>query len=146
MKTQQSDTHDLRMERRLEAPVERVWEALTARDWIPRWYGPGNDFEIEVLEWECRVGGGYRVAMHAGEETHTCYGTFRTVEPRRRVAYTWAWEGQPPMDTLVTFQIQPDGDSTQLIFTHEGFPAEEAREQHQQGWTGSLEQLAAAVG
>jgi uncharacterized protein YndB with AHSA1/START domain len=46
------------------------------------------------------------------------------------------------MDTLVTFDLSADGESTRLLLTHEGFPADEARDHHNQGWTGSLERLA----
>jgi uncharacterized protein YndB with AHSA1/START domain len=138
--------YELKLERTLDAPVERVWSALTEAGEIARWYGPGDDFRIEVLEWECRVGGRYRVAMHHKDgQTHTCFGVFEDLEPNRRIAYTWSWEGQPPMDTMVTFALAAEGDRTRLDFTHEGFPAEEAREQHRMGWMGSLERLAAVV-
>jgi uncharacterized protein YndB with AHSA1/START domain len=138
--------YELKLDRTLNAPVERVWKALTEGAQIARWYGPSDDFRIEVMEWDCRVGGDYRVAMHHKEgQTHTCFGTFKTLLPNERIAYSWAWEGQPPMDTLVTFELAAEGDRTHLSFTHAGFPAEEAREQHRMGWTGSLERLQGAV-
>jgi uncharacterized protein YndB with AHSA1/START domain len=134
--------YELKLEESLKAPVERVWAALTEAEAIRKWYAPSGDFRIEVHEWDCRVGGNYRVAMHHKEgEIHTCHGTFQTLEPMRRIAYTWAWEGAPPMETLVTFEIEKAGEGTRLAFSHTGFPAEEAREQHRMGWTGSLLRL-----
>lgn len=138
--------YELKLERTLHAPVDRVWAALTEADQITQWYGPGDEFRIEVLEWDCRVGGKYRVAMHHKDgQVHTCFGVFEALEPNQRIAYSWSWEGQPPMDTLVTFALSVDGDRTRLDFTHSGFPAEEAREQHRMGWNGSLERLASVV-
>ena len=147
MKAGTSTGYELRLERELNAPIDRVWAALTDGGQIARWYGPGKDFRIEVQEWDCRVGGSYRVAMHHSDDggTHTCYGVFRTVEPNRRLAYTWAWEGAPPMDTLVTFELEDKAGQTLLGFTHTGFAAPEARDAHRNGWTGSFDRLAKAV-
>jgi uncharacterized protein YndB with AHSA1/START domain len=142
MTTGTSKKYELKIERTLDAPVSRVWAALTEAERIPRWYAPGDEFTIEVHEWDCRVGGSYRVAMHHEQgQGYTCFGTFKEVEPEKRVSYTWAWEGQPPMDTLVTFALTSEGARTHLSFQHTGFPTEEARENHRKGWTGSLSRL-----
>jgi uncharacterized protein YndB with AHSA1/START domain len=147
MTTTNPASFDLKMARTLDAPVDRVWTALTDADQIARWYGPGEAFRVEVLEWDCRIGGKYRVAMHQEDgPTHTCFGVFQALERNQRIAYTWAWEGQPPIDTVVTFTLTPDGEGTRLEFAHTGFPAEDVREQHRMGWTGSMERLATLVG
>lgn len=140
--TEQTKAHELRLERSLEAPAQKVWQALTRGEEIARWYGPSDAFTIEVLEWDCRVGGSYRVAMRDPTGlTHTCFGEFREIEPPRRLTYTWSWEGQPPMDTLVSFELTENRGNTTLHFSHTGFPSPEARDQHEMGWTGSLERL-----
>ncbi|HUP20111.1 MAG TPA: SRPBCC domain-containing protein [Gemmatimonadota bacterium] len=137
---------ELKLERSLSAPIADVWSALTRGEEIARWFGPSDAFRIDVLEWDCRVGGGYRVAMHAPDgNIHTCHGTFREIEEPRRLAYSWSWEGQQPMDTLVVFQLTGKGNETRLRFSHTGFPSEEARDQHETGWSGSLERLARIV-
>ncbi|MQA89202.1 MAG: SRPBCC domain-containing protein [Gemmatimonas sp.] len=137
---------ELELERSLRAPRQRVWQALTQGEEIGRWYGPSDDFRVDVVEWDCRPGGSYRVAMHAPDgNTHTCFGTFREVEAPRRLSYTWSWEGQPPMDTLVTFELAEDGEMTKLRFSHTGFPSVESREHHKTGWTGNLDRLARLV-
>ena len=60
-------SHELNFERTLKAPVSRVWAALTEAARIPEWYAPGDEFRIEVLEWDCRVGGRYRVTRRGIE-------------------------------------------------------------------------------
>ncbi len=138
----EASTYELKFERKLKAPRPRVWAALTDAVQIARWYGPADDFRIEVKEWDCRVGGGYRVAMHNKDgQTHTCFGVFKVVEREARISYTWSWEGAPPMDSLVTFEIGGEGAETTLTFTHVGFPSEETKERHEMGWTGSLGRL-----
>jgi uncharacterized protein YndB with AHSA1/START domain len=144
--TRDTKSTDLTLERTLHAPIRNVWKALTHGEEIARWFGPSDEFTIEVLEWDCRVGGGYRVAMHAPDgNTHTCFGVFRTVEEPRRLSYTWSWEGAPPMDTLVAFELEEDGTDTRLRLSHGGFPSHEVRDQHEMGWTGSLERLSRRV-
>ena len=139
-------THELKLERSLHAPIATVWRALTTATEIARWFGPSDDFRLEVLAWDCRPGGGYRVAMHDPTgNTYTCVGQFREVDEPHRLSYTWSWEGQPPMDTLVAYDLTEAGETTQLRFSHTGFPAEEARAQHEQGWTGSMARLQRTV-
>ena len=86
------------------------------------------------------------MVMHAPDgKTHSCHGTFKEVAAQQRLSYSWSWEGAPPMDTLVVFELAREGERTRLKFRHIGFPNEEARANHEQGWTGSLERLARHV-
>ena len=147
MNPESSGPFELRFEHTLKATTSRVWSALTEASQIARWYGPGDDFRVEVEEWDCRVGGKYRVAMHPKEGgLHTCQGVFKTIEPERRISYTWSWVGAPPMDSLVTFELEGREGVTLLKFTHEGFPTQDVSDRHLMGWTGSLARLAKEVG
>ncbi len=133
---------ELRFERRLKAPPEVVFTALTTREAIGRWFGPSDEFDITVHDWDCQVGGKYRVEFNTpAGETHIVGGEFKTIVPNRTLAYAWAWEGQPPVDTLVTFQIAGTGDDTELQFSHEGFPSEDMRDHHETGWKKSVARL-----
>jgi len=146
--TPKTKAYELEMERTLQAPIAKVWDALTDRELVGRWYGPTEDFRTEVLEWDFRVGGKYRIAMHAPDgNTHTCYGVFSEITPMKRVSYTWSWEDQDPMDSLVTFELSEKGGQTHLQFRHSGLPTEDSRVHHEKGWiglVGRLEQLVAA--
>ena len=130
----------------LNAPVEHVFNVLTQGEHIPNWYGPSDDYKVAVKEWDCKVGGKYRVEFNtpAGDR-HVVVGEFKELVPNSKVAYSWSWADQPPMDTLVTFELKPDGDKTALTFSHVGFPMEDIRDHHNEGWTGSLERLGRAV-
>lgn len=137
----------LKFDRTLDASVETVYEALTAKHAIRKWFGPRDDFEITVHAWDCRVGGRYEVEFKTPTgEVHTCYGEFKELVPMKKVSYTWSWKEQPPMDTLVSFVLEANGAKTDLTMTHEGFPAEDVRAHHEQGWTGSIERLLRFVG
>jgi len=98
-------------------------------------------------EIDVRVGGRYRmVAYSADGEVHEVGGTYREVIANEKLVFTWAWRSTPERESLVTVQLQPDGNGTLLTLTHEQFFDEPARERHLSGWTETLEKLAALLG
>lgn len=146
MTTQTSKGVSLKLERTLSAPADTVFRALTEPAELARWYGPSDEYTVEVHTWDCQPGGQYRISMkHVGGNVHTVGGEFREVRPGRRLSYTWAWEQQPPLDTLVVFDLAPAGAGTRLTLTHSGFPSTEVSGEHQKGWTGCLDRLMQAV-
>src|ERR1700730_7203317 len=100
------------VERTFNAPVARVWQALTGADEMRIWYFGLKEFKSEVgFEFEF-------VVEHEGTTyLHLC----RVIEviPQKKIAYTWRYKGQPG-DSLVTFELSADGNRTKLRLTHEG--------------------------
>jgi uncharacterized protein YndB with AHSA1/START domain len=120
------------IERTFNAPVGRVWKALTDVDQIRQWYFDLKQFKPEVgFEFEF-------VVDHEGNKYHhLCRITEVVLE--KKLAYTWRYKGEPG-DSLVTFELFADGDKTRLKLTHEGietFPktAAYARKNFEAGWT-----------
>ena len=121
------------VERTFNAPVARVWKALTDADEMRVWYFDLKEFKPEVgFEFEFTV-------EHEGMKYHhLCRVT--EVIPQKRIAYTWRYKGEPG-DSLVTFELSADGNKTKLRLTHEGletFPKTPAyaRKNFEAGWTG----------
>jgi len=80
----------------------------------------------------------------------TALGEYREVRRPERVVYTWTWEGNEDAmsgsaDTLVEVEFAADGDGTIVTLTHSGFGNDEIAGMHEQGWTGTLAQLAEHV-
>src|SRR5213592_2004405 len=120
------------IERTFNAPIARVWKALTDAEDMRRWYFDLKEFKPEVgFEFEFAV-------EHEGTKyCHLCKVT--EVNPLRKLAYTWRYQGQEG-DSLVTFELFPEGDKTRLKLTHEGietFPKTPAyaRKNFEAGWT-----------
>ncbi len=135
---------DERMEltRVLGASPAEVFAAWTDPEILGRWFAPG-EMSARVAELDARPGGRFRVEMHhPSGVVHTVSGSYREVEPNRRLVFTWAWEGDDAPETTVTVQLRPVGDETELVLTHEGFPTRELAEQHTHGWGGSTQKLA----
>jgi len=120
------------IERTFNAPVERVWKALTDVAQMRQWYFDLKEFKPEVgFEFQF-------VVEHEGTTyDHHCKVT--DVIPQKKLAYTWRYKGHEG-DSLVTFELFVDGDKTRLKLTHEGldtFPkiSAYARENFEKGWT-----------
>ncbi len=124
------------MERTLDAPVARVWQALTDVDQMRQWY-------FDLKEFKPRTGFGFEfVIEHEGNNYHhLCRVT--EVIPQKKIAYTWRYKDQPG-DSLVTFELSPDGEKTRLKLTHSGietFPKTPAyaRKNFETGWTAIID-------
>ena len=135
----------LRMSRTFQAPRQRVFDVWTRPEHLSRWWGVQQDYTAAIVEIDLRVGGRYRLGMKAPDDTlHVVVGEFREVVPPEKLVYTWSWEqGMPDTtdmrETLVTIEFIDKGDSTEMVLTHELFPTEEARDQHDQGWKMMME-------
>jgi uncharacterized protein YndB with AHSA1/START domain len=116
-------------ERRFEAPRERVWRALTEPEELAGWLA-----EAEI---ELRVGGSIVLKFDDGDER----GTITELREPELLAYTWN-EGET--DSLVRFELEPDGDGTRLMLRHT-FEGEVDLSSYGGGWHHHLEQLVAQM-
>ena len=119
------------VERTLDAPVARVWSALTDVDQMRQWYFDLKEFRPEVgFEFEF-------VVEHEGNRYHhLCKVT--EVIPEKKIAYTWRYKGESG-DSLVTIELFPESNMTRLRLRHEGletFPKTPAyaRKNFEAGW------------
>ncbi len=132
MTTKNELTEAVIMERTFDAPVERLWKALTDVDQMREWYFDLEEFKPEVgFEFE------FIVEHQSRKYHHLC--KIIEVVPQRKIAYTWRYKGEQG-DSLVTFELFAAGDKTRLKLTHTGletFPDTPAfaRKNFNEGWT-----------
>src|SRR3954453_1311878 len=89
---------------------------------------------------DLRSEGAYRWTINPG---HTAAGTFREVEPGRRIVYGWGLRGRdelPPDASTVTGTNQPAPAGSRVPLSHEGLTVEQAA-MHAEGWNHYLERL-----
>jgi uncharacterized protein YndB with AHSA1/START domain len=136
----------LTLVRRIKAPPARVWAALTQPEQMMQWWSPDAGPTLSVVA-EVRPGGRFSVVFRLlnGEE-HNPTGTYREVDPERKLVFTWNLPGAPEPETLVTFLLKPLDGGTELTLIHERLPDDAARDSHVRGWSGLLDKLPAFLG
>lgn len=114
------ETKPLIVEYSYNAPVERVWKAITERDQMKDWY-----FELE----EFKAEEGFRFQFTGGDENvqylHECEVVI--ADPPHKLSHSWTYpeyEGY----SVVTWELFSEGEhKTRLRLSHEGlesFPQE----------------------
>ena len=142
----------LRITRVFAAPRDVVFRAWTEPGQLKNWWGVQANYTTPIAEIDLRVGGKYRLGMQAPDSEHpfVVAGTYREVSAPENLVYTWTWEQHDnesnpdfqPAETVLTVEFRDLGGKTEVVLTHEKFPDENMRDEHSQGWTGCLDQLA----
>ena len=121
------------VERTYDAPVETVWRAITDRNLMKEWY-------FDLREFRPRVG--FEFTFTGGTDAHQYLHRCRILEvvDRKRLRHSWRYEGYEG-NSVVSFELFPEGRKTRLVLTHEGletFPSSNpdfARANFVEGWT-----------
>jgi uncharacterized protein YndB with AHSA1/START domain len=133
----------------INAPVSRVWKALTDYREFGAWFKVDLDAPFEAgKEARGRV-------THPGYEHVTWRAMVRQIEPERLFSFTWHPYGvDKDVDytkeepTLVEFRLEPMPTGTRLTLTESGFdkvPAhrrDEAFRMNEQGWSQQMTNIA----
>ena len=127
----------LTLTRRLRATPEKVYAAWADPLNLVQWFAQGQARPGSMrAELDVRVGGRYRIGWTDEKgEPFEVGGIYREVVPNERLKFTWAWHSTPERESLVTVQFRPDAAGTLLIFDHEQFADEAARDNHKRGWS-----------
>jgi len=133
-------TLDVANEIRIDAPVERVWDAVTRMgSWWPHRFREGSTVGFEPV-----VGGRFYEEWGSGEGA--LYGVVtRIFGHHLSVAGPMGMDG--PVTAVWTIDLVEDGSGTLLKGTHRAFGDidEEARASYTSGWGEVFEALRAAV-
>ncbi len=122
------DRHDVTVRRVFDAPPERVFQALTDPQLVPRYWGPRR-FETMIEEMDVRPGGRWRFIHHDPErgDRFTFGGVFHTVEPPERIVQTFEFDGVPGHVSLDTAILEPMNGGTKYT-AHTVFQSVEDRD------------------
>lgn len=141
-----SDT-ELRLERLIAAPPERVFAHWVEPALLVKWWGPeGYDIPDHALD--IRPGGHWRTTMRSPDgKLHVVSGLYRRIEPPRHLAFSWAWEenGARGHETEVEVSFEPAPGGTRLTIVQKEFATAHSRDLHAQGWGSTLNCLAETV-
>jgi uncharacterized protein YndB with AHSA1/START domain len=134
MKTKENKIPEgpLVIERTLNAPLSRVWKAITDKEEMKRWYFDLKEFKPQKgFEFQ------FDIPHNNTLFCHRCKVTEVIVE--KKIVYSWRYEGHEG-NSLVTFELFNEGGKTRVKLTHEGletFPrtADFEKKNFVAGWT-----------
>jgi uncharacterized protein YndB with AHSA1/START domain len=102
----------------LSAPLRQVWEAWTDARQLG-WFGSDPEGTVIQARADARRGGRYEITFENSDGSrYTCMGTYLTVEPPRRLEFTWTWAGREHHTERVRVGLAAGGDGTVLRFEH----------------------------
>lgn len=121
------------LERIFNAPIARVWQAISNEDQLRQWSFDMTGFRPEV---------GVEFTFPGENEGRTFIHLCKVLEviPGRKLSYSWRYRGFEGISYL-TLELFDEGGKTRLKLTHEGletFPQDNpdfARKNFEQGWT-----------
>jgi uncharacterized protein YndB with AHSA1/START domain len=148
------------IERSFDAPVNLIWQMWTVAEHFKAWYGPAGA-TIPVAKMDVRPGGKRLVCLEIqtpdGPMQMWFSGEYRDVVENKRLVYTESVSDHNglvlspsdtgttqshPTTTEVRVELSEMGDSTYMLMTHTGIPADSPGAA---GWAMALDKLATYV-
>ena len=122
------------IERTYQASISKVWNALTDKDQMKKWYFDLPEFKAEIgFEFQF-----YGQGRKGEKYLHICKVTEVIFE--KKLTYCWRYHNYPG-NSFVSFELFEDGNNTRIKLTHEGIHSFEnnnpdfAKESFAAGWT-----------
>jgi uncharacterized protein YndB with AHSA1/START domain len=117
----------------IEAPAERIFEALADPRQRVRWWGVAGKFQVTHMESELRPGGAWVMrGTGMGGKPFTLRGVYCAIERPHVLEFTWQPDWEEP-ESLVRFDLDEREGSTTVRVTHSGLSSQASRERYQ-GW------------
>jgi uncharacterized protein YndB with AHSA1/START domain len=135
----------VQVRRRLRAGAEQIFDLWTKPDLMVRWMSPYPHAVECKASCDLRPGGAFSIVMSSQGSSREVSGIYVQIDRPRKLVFTWIGPLTNNVDTLVTVELNPLGDETELVLTHERLPTPAIREGHTVGWGNILDHLVSAV-
>ncbi len=145
---------DFTLTRRFKAPRPVVFRAFVDPGHMQHWWAP-RGFTMLSCALDLREGGAWRMRIKSDESgaIQTEVGVYREIREPERLSFTHAWvrgNGTLTPTTLVTVRFTEwragARGGTEVSFHQEDFASAAACQSHEEGWSTSLDKLAAYFG
>jgi uncharacterized protein YndB with AHSA1/START domain len=135
----------VQIRRRFEAAAEQIFDLWTKPELMVRWMSPFPGTVECRATCDPRPGGAFSLVMTSPEARREVSGTYLEVDRPRKLAFTWTGPLTNGVETLVTVELIPRGDETDVVLTHERLPTSAIVDGHTRGWGIILDHLAQAL-
>lgn len=135
----------LNVTRTINAPINSVFDAWLNAETLAKFMMPMQGMPQPKTEADGREGGGFTILMAVGEEEVPHKGTYLEVKRPNRLVFTWQSPFSPDDSTVTILFKALNDETTEIDFTHVKFLNEEARDNHEKGWSVIINTLAALL-
>lgn len=132
----------VQIRRRVKAGPEQIFDLWTKPDLMVRWMSPFPGAVDCKASCDLRPGGAFSLVMTSADASRDVSGTYVQIDRPRRLVFTWIGPLTNNVNTLVTVELNPRGDETELVLTHERLPTPAIHDGHTRGWGHILDHLA----
>ncbi|WP_265130224.1 SRPBCC family protein [Chryseobacterium oranimense] len=124
---------------KINAPLEKVWNALTDKNEMKSWYFDIRDFVLET---------GKEFNFYEPGEAKKYHHQCRILEivPNRKLKHTWLYPEFSDAVTTVTWELQEEGSGTLVTLTHDNIESFDSLGENfssksfTEGWNGIIGQ------
>ena len=101
---------------KVNAPIEKVWNALTVKEQMKNWYFDVPDFEPKI---------GNNFSFYGGDENEEYHHFCEIVDliPNEKLKHSWTYPEISKEKTLVKWELKPENEGTIVTLTHKGLEA-----------------------
>ena len=98
------------------APLDKVWNAITNKEQMKNWYFDVPDFEPKI---------GNNFSFYGGDENEEYHHFCEIVDliPNEKLKYSWTYPEISKEKTLVKWELKPENEGTIVTLTHKGLEA-----------------------
>jgi uncharacterized protein YndB with AHSA1/START domain len=121
------------IEKSFEAPISKVWKAITTSDQMKQWYFDITEFKTEQgFEFQFYGGSEFKKYLHICKIIEVIMG--------KKISYSWSYDGFPGKSILTYELSEENNNKTKLKLIHEGletFPDDNpdfAKKSFAEGW------------
>jgi uncharacterized protein YndB with AHSA1/START domain len=132
-------SHPIIIEQKVNASAEKVWKALTDINEMKIWYFDIPDFIPEE-------GAVFNFYEPGDEKKYHHQAEILEIIPEKKLKHTWFYPEFSDQKTIVTWELEPQGESTWIRLTHENIDGFNdlgenfSEKAFKEGWTQLTEQ------
>ncbi len=101
---------------KVNAPLDKVWNAITNKEQMKNWYFDVPDFESKI---------GNNFSFYGGDENEEYHHFCEIVDliPNEKLKHSWTYPEISKEKTLVKWELKPENEGTIVTLTHKGLEA-----------------------
>ncbi|MFZ4929323.1 SRPBCC family protein [Chryseobacterium sp. Mn2064] len=96
----------------INAPANKVWNALTNKSEMKFWY-------FDILDFDLEVGKVFNFYEPGGENKYHHQCEIVEIIPNKKLKHTWSYPDFSDLKTMVTWELVLENDITLVRLTHE---------------------------